>query len=144
MLQSIVVGTDGSPTAGEAVRQAAALARISGAQLHLVSAAVPVHVLAGAAMNAEVLAFAPDPLDIADSVLEEAKAGLDGSGLEVTVHARQLTPADAIIEVAEEQNADLIVVGDRGMQAKRRFLLGSVPDRVSHHAPCSVLIVRTS
>jgi len=143
VLRSIVVGTDGSPTAGEAVRQAAALAGTTGAQLHVVSAAVPVHVLAGAAVNAEVLAFAPDPIEIANGVLDEVKTRLDGSGLEVTVHARQLSPADAIIEVAEEQNADLIVVGDRGMQAKRRFLLGSVPNRVSHHAPCSVLIIKT-
>jgi nucleotide-binding universal stress UspA family protein len=143
VLQSIVVGTDGSATAGEAVRQAAALAGTTGAKLHVVSAAVPVHVMAGAAVNAEVLAFAPDPIEIANSVLDEVKARLDGSGLEVAVHARQLSPAEAIIEVAEEQNADLIVVGDRGMQAKRRFLLGSVPDRVSHHAPCSVLIIKT-
>jgi len=143
VLQSIVVGTDGSATAGEAVRQAAALAGTTGAKLHVVSAAVPVHVMAGAAVNAEVLAFAPDPIEIANSVLDEVKARLDGSGLDLTVHARQLSPAEAIIEVAEEQNADLIVVGDRGMQGKRRFLLGSVPDRVSHHAPCSVLIVKT-
>jgi nucleotide-binding universal stress UspA family protein len=143
VLQSIVVGTDGSATAGEAVRQAAELAGTTGAKLHVVSAAVPVHVMAGAAMNADVLAFAPDPIEIANGVLDEVKARLEGSGLEVAVHARQLSPAEAIIEVAEEQNADLIVVGDRGMQAKRRFLLGSVPDRVSHHAPCSVLIIKT-
>ena len=50
--------------------------------------------------------------------------------------------ADAILDVAEEQGSDLIVVGNKGMTGATRFLLGSVPNKVSHHAPCSVLIVR--
>ena len=54
--------------------------------------------------------------------------------------ARQGEPADAILDVAEEENADLIVVGNKGMTGAKRFLLGSVPNKVSHHAPCSVLI----
>ena len=58
-------------------------------------------------------------------------------------YARKGNPAEAILDVAEEQGADLIVVGSKGMQGSRRFLLGSVPDKISHHAPCSVLIVRT-
>ena len=53
-------------------------------------------------------------------------------------------PADAILDVAEEQSADLIVVGNKGMTGAKRFLLGSVPNKVSHHAPCSVMIIRTS
>ena len=52
--------------------------------------------------------------------------------------------ADAIVDVAEEQRCDLIVVGNKGMTGAKRFLLGSVPNKVSHHAPCSVLIVRTT
>jgi nucleotide-binding universal stress UspA family protein len=52
--------------------------------------------------------------------------------------------ADAILDVAEEQQCDLIVVGNKGMTGAKRFLLGSVPNKISHHAPCSVLIVRTS
>jgi nucleotide-binding universal stress UspA family protein len=56
---------------------------------------------------------------------------------------REGDPADAIIDAAEEEGADLIVVGNRGMQGAKRFLLGSVPNRVAHHAPCSVLIVHT-
>ena len=58
--------------------------------------------------------------------------------------ARQGEPADAILDVAEEENADLIVVGNKGMTGAKRFLLGSVPNKVSHHAPSSVLIVRTT
>lgn len=64
--------------------------------------------------------------------------------MEVNIHARQGDPADAILDVAEEQNADVVIVGNRGMTGAKRFLLGSVPDKVSHHAPCSVLIVRTT
>ena len=63
---------------------------------------------------------------------------------DVALFARQGDPADAILDVAEEQGADLIVVGNKGMTGAKRFLLGSVPNKVSHHAPCSVLIVRTT
>jgi nucleotide-binding universal stress UspA family protein len=62
----------------------------------------------------------------------------------VETFAREGDPADAILDVAEEREADLIVIGHKGMTGARRFLLGSVPNKVSHHAPCSVLIVRTS
>ena len=58
--------------------------------------------------------------------------------------AREGDPADAILDVAEEEGADLIVVGNKGMTGAKRFLLGSVPNKVSHHAPCSVIIIRTT
>jgi nucleotide-binding universal stress UspA family protein len=64
-------------------------------------------------------------------------------GVEAECHARKGDPADALLQVAEENGADLIVVGNRGMTGAKRFLLGSVPNKVSHHASCSVLIVRT-
>ena len=63
---------------------------------------------------------------------------------DVETFAREGDPADAILDVAEERGADLIVVGNKGMTGAKRFLLGSVPNKVSHHAPCSVLIIRTS
>ena len=53
-------------------------------------------------------------------------------------------PRTRFLDVAEEQGAELIVVGNKGMTGAKRFLLGSVPNKVSHHAPCSVLIVRTT
>ena len=65
-------------------------------------------------------------------------------GIDVETHAREGDPADAILDVAEEEGADLIVVGNKGMTGAKRFLLGSVPNKVSHHAPCSVLIIRTT
>ena len=52
-------------------------------------------------------------------------------------------PADALIEVAEQVGATLIVVGNRGMHSARRFVLGNVPNKVSHRARCNVLIVAT-
>ena len=61
-----------------------------------------------------------------------------------TKHLRMGSPAEAIVSMAEEQKADLIVVGNKGMTGAKRFLLGSVPNKVSHHAPCSVIIVRTT
>ena len=67
-----------------------------------------------------------------------------GAGAEVRTHARQGDPADALLDVAEELGADVIVVGNKGMTGAKRFLLGSVPNKVSHHAPCSVLIIRTT
>ena len=59
-------------------------------------------------------------------------------------HPREGDPADAILDVAEEIEADLIVVGNKGMTGAKRFLLGSVPNKISHHAPCGVYIVRTT
>ena len=66
------------------------------------------------------------------------------AGVNVETYSRQGDPADAILDVAEEKNADLIVVGNKGMTGAKRFLLGSVPNKVSHHAPCSVMIIRTT
>jgi nucleotide-binding universal stress UspA family protein len=65
------------------------------------------------------------------------------AGVEATPHARTGDPADAILTLAEELGSDLIVVGNQGLSSARRYLLGNVPDKVSHHAPCSVLIVNT-
>jgi len=62
----------------------------------------------------------------------------------VRTHPIQGDPADAILNVAEEIKADLIVVGNKGMTGARRYFLGSVPNKVSHHAPCSVMIIRTT
>ena len=94
MYRSIVVGTDGSETAGEAVRQ--------------------------------------------------AEEQVSQAGVKVQTYAREGDSADAVLDVAEEKSADLVLVGNRGMTGARRFLLGSVPNKISHHAPCSVLIVRTT
>ena len=84
------------------------------------------------------------PREDGDATLEAARARADGAGVTVHTFARQGDPADAILDVAEETGADLIIIGNKGMTGAKRFLLGSVPNKVSHHAPCSVLIIRTT
>ena len=147
MFRSIVVGTDGSETAAQAVRQAVDLAKATSAKIELVSAYEPVSSQRLREENQQVpddLQWKVNPREDVDSTLEDASELAKDSGIDVEVHARQGDPADAILDVAEETKADLIVVGNKGMTGARRFLLGSVPNKVSHHAPCSVLIVRTT
>jgi nucleotide-binding universal stress UspA family protein len=147
MYGSIVVGTDGSETAGEAVRQAAELAKTVGAQVHIVSAYEPVpeaRLRQERKEAPEEIQWAINPREEVENTLGSAKDQVEGSAGKVETHAREGDAADAILDVAEEIDADLIVVGNRGMTGARRFLLGSVPNKISHHAPCSVLIVRTT
>jgi nucleotide-binding universal stress UspA family protein len=145
MFNSIVVGTDGSPTATEAVKRAAALAAGWGVPLHVVSAHTPspAKVAVGRASVPEAAAWAPDPDFKVDSVLDKAATLARADGAEVKLHAPRGDPADALMGVAEQVSADLIVVGNRGMTGARR-LLGSVPNKVTHHAACSVLVVNTT
>jgi nucleotide-binding universal stress UspA family protein len=143
----IVVGTDGSETAAEAVRQAVDLAKLSGSELSIVSAYEP---LSKRQVEAEKLDAPADvqyeigPREDVNLVLDAAAASARQEGVEVQTHPVEAEPAEAILNVAEETKADLIVVGNKGMTGARRFLLGSVPNNVSHHAPCSVIIVRTT
>jgi nucleotide-binding universal stress UspA family protein len=142
MLETIVVGTDGSDTAQEAVRQAAEMARRYGAKLHVVSAFAPVAVRVRGGDPPEAASWQMGPDVVAEDALN--KAATDLHGVEVERHARSGDPAEALISVAEDEGADLIVLGNKGMSGARRFVLGSVPNKVSHHAPCSVFIVRTT
>ncbi len=148
MFASILVGTDGSDTAKTAVRYAIDLARELGARLQIVSAYEPVSDQRLRADRVEVpkdLQWMVNPREDVLTQLEEAQEDARTAGVtKVETFARQGDAADAILDVAEEQRSDLIVVGNRGMTGAKRFLLGSVPNKVSHHAPCSVLIVRTT
>jgi nucleotide-binding universal stress UspA family protein len=143
----IVVGTDGSDTAAEALRQAIDLARLTGATLSIVSAYAPVSKrrIQGEQEGVPAdIAHEIGPREDVNLVLDAAAATARAAGVEVRTHPVQDDPADAILNVAEEIEADLIVVGNKGMTGARRYLLGSVPNNVSHHAPCSVIIVRTT
>ena len=147
MFGSIVVGTDGSDTAKEAVRQAVELAHRLGARLDIVSAYEPVpagRLREEAQQVPEDMQWMVNPREDVDATLEAAAEVAREAGVTVNVYPRQGDPADAILDVAEERDADLIVVGNKGMTGAKRFLLGSVPNKVSHHAPCSVLIIRTT
>lgn len=147
MFTRIVVGTDGSDTAEQAVKQAIELARLSGAQLGIVSAYSS---SAGRRTGAEAQEAPADvqhelgPREDINIVLDAAAADAKAAGVDVQTHAVEADPADAILNVAEETKADLIVVGNKGMTGARRYLLGSVPNNISHHASCSVLIARTT
>ena len=147
MFARIVVGTDGSDTAREAVREATQLAKQTGATLDVVSAYEPVP---QSRLREELIEAPSDiehmvnPHEDVDAMLKQAAEEIKKAGVTARTFARQGEPADAILDVAEEENADLIVVGNKGMTGAKRFLLGSVPNKVSHHAPCSVLIVRTT
>jgi nucleotide-binding universal stress UspA family protein len=146
MFRTIVVGTDGSDTAEKAVDGAVDLARSIGATLQIVSAYEPVsrgRLREEAQQVPADLEWMITPREDVDATLRAAAERAEAAGVEAEIYARQGDPADAILDVAEEQHADLIVVGNKGMTGAKRFLLGSVPNKVSHHAPCSVLIIRT-
>jgi nucleotide-binding universal stress UspA family protein len=146
MFSSIVVGTDGSSSATAAVRRAAQLARQCGATLHIVCA-YRVRALAltggGDGVSAVPVTTEGELEEEARRVLDDVHRLVGGDDLVVNTYAAPGNPAEAIIDVAQTQRADLIVVGSKGMTGPRR-LLGSVPNTVSHHAGTSVLIVRTT
>jgi nucleotide-binding universal stress UspA family protein len=143
----IVVGTDGSETAGEAVRQALDLAKLAGATLSIVSAYAPIPERKVKDQQRDAPADVQhelNPREDVNLVLDTAAAAARKEGIEVQTHPVEGDPAEGILNIAEETKADLIVVGNKGMTGARRFLLGSVPNNISHHAPCSVMVVRTT
>ncbi len=138
MFQTVVVGADQSDTATEAVRQAIELVKLTGGRLHIVSAYRPQQ-FSTSGGEEHVL----ESGDLAESVLADHASRARAAGVEAETHARSGAPAEAICDVADEVGADLIVVGNKGMAGVRR-VLGSVPNSVAHHAPCSVLIADTT
>jgi len=139
-MNAIVVGTDGSPGAEAAVQKALELLHGSGATVHLVCAWHGQSALERIGLTAR-----QEPTDLrgvaADVLARDERRFLE-AGFTVEKHAREGDPAHVIIEVADEKDADLIVVGARGVSGLRRFMLGSVSSKLAHHAPSSVLIVR--
>ncbi len=123
--QKIVIGTDGSDTARIAERTAALLARAEDAHLLLASA----------------YTRSPEP---ADQILEKSLQAAQEVWPQVSARKERGNASDVLDALARDEKADLLVVGNKGMTGTGRFLLGSVPDNVSHHAPCDLLIVRTS
>lgn len=142
MFRKLVVGTDGSARAERAVQEATDLAKATGAQLHLVA-------VFGAgerhweSIESSSKIDSKDLRQVAESVLARGAAKAREQGVEAEYTAREGDPADAILAVASELGADLVVVGNKGMTGAGRFLQGSVPNKITHHAECSVLVVRT-
>jgi nucleotide-binding universal stress UspA family protein len=141
--ETIVVGTDGSDTAKQAVAEAVRLARALDGEVHVVTAFEPARraKVVGAPEGAAKF-WGPLTNDVARSIIDEASASIRAAGVKVEPHMVQKAPADALLDVANDVNAALIVVGSQGMAGARR-LLGSVPNKVSHEAQTNVLIVST-
>ena len=123
MYKRILVGTDGSPTADKAVERAVELAKASGASLTILTA--------GAGEGAR-------------KIVDEAAARHASAKVKIDTVVDERDPSSALIEVGEDGDYDLLVVGNKGMTGASRFFLGSVPNKVSHHVQRSLLIVRTT
>ena len=146
MYKVIVVGTDGSGRAGVAVRAALDLAKRTGATLHVVHVVRTTPTATVGAEYADLGAIAAANAEMHDQgdricalVVTEAQR----EGVSARIHNVEGDPADVIVKVAQGVDADLLVIGNRGMTGVKRFVLGSVPNKVSHHCPCSLLIVDT-
>jgi nucleotide-binding universal stress UspA family protein len=149
MFDVIVVGTDGSETAAVAVAKALEIAQMSSATVHVVHA----HRLVSVAQLASSSTYGAPNFDIdnvnrgieaqARDVVEHVARQAERAGVKCETYLRDDDPAHALIRVAEQVGADLLIVGNRGMSGARR-MLGSVPNKVSHHCPCTLLIVDTT
>ena len=142
----VLVGTDGSATAAEAVRHAARLAAACDAKLTIVTAydADPDRAARAAADAPADLQWQVTDSAVATERAEEARRLARGEGAgDVAISVEAGDPADVVLEAADLRGAEVIVVGSKGMNNPTRFLLGSVPNKISHHAPCDVIIVRT-
>jgi nucleotide-binding universal stress UspA family protein len=137
MISTIAVGTDGSETAGEAVKQAAEFARRFDAQLVLLSAFKE----GPPPPDADEAQWAYSTSAQIREILSRTEAEMNEHGLECTTAVDEGDPADVLVRLAGECDADILVIGNRGMQ---RRILGSVPNSVTHKAGCSVLVVKTT
>jgi len=159
----ILVGTDGSRTATRAVEMASSLAASLGAKPTIVCVYEP-------PTEDELKRLRSDPNDPvaqwksdrvsretpdefkwriagaaqAEDVLERAAEHASKMNAEAEVRAIEGSPAETLISLAENEGFDLIVVGSVGMRGSKRFMLGNVPHKISHHAPTDVLIFRTT
>jgi nucleotide-binding universal stress UspA family protein len=143
MYKAIVVGTDGSDRAAVAVNEAFALAKMTGAKVHAVHAVHAAATTGFSDVPGAAQATSAGLRDHADHVGTQLLAEAGRQGVSVEVHNPEGDPADALIRIAEDVDADLVVVGNRGMAGLKRFVLGSVPNKVSHQCPCNLLIVNT-
>jgi nucleotide-binding universal stress UspA family protein len=144
MVQTIAVGTDGSDTAQRAVDFAVDMADRYGAKLVIASAYTPVpedRLRKEQEEAPQEIQWSINPSEDVDATLRRAEEQAKERGLQYASEARNGDPADVLCEIAEAQGADILVVGNKGMQ---RRILGSVPNTVSHKAPCSVMIVKTA
>jgi nucleotide-binding universal stress UspA family protein len=144
MIQTVTVGTDGSDTADKAVQFAFDLAEKFGAKIVIASSYRPVSedkVRRDQREAPDDIQWSLNPTQEVDATLKAAAERAGERGIEAITEAREGQPADVLCDIAEAYNSDVVVVGNRGMHRK---VLGSVPNSVSHNAPCSVVIVKTT
>jgi len=137
MFSTVAVGTDGSPTASEAVAMAVELARRFNAKLVLLSAFKD----SPGTGSATELQWTSSSSARVREILSRTEDELRRQGIDCTTRADEGDPADVLVQLAVECEADLLVIGNKGMD---RRVLGSVPNTVTHKAPCSVFVVKTT
>ena len=143
-VETVAVGTDGSGTATKAVEFALELAEKFGSRVVFISCYKPVSEsrLKHEKVDApEDIQWAINPAEDVEDALRAVEEMADQRGLKWTSEAREGDPADVLVDLAEKHDADVLVIGNKGMQ---RRVLGSVPNSVSHKANCSVMIVKTT
>lgn len=142
----ILVGTDGSEPSLRSVREAATLAKAMGAELVVMCAYEPIDQATIEKWKDEApveISWRYSPTTLAEESVEKGRKAAEEMGVTVRALIAPGEAGEALIRTAEQEDIDLLVVGNRGMAGATRFLLGSVPNKVSHHAPCDVLIVHT-
>jgi nucleotide-binding universal stress UspA family protein len=139
MISTVAVGTDGSATADEAVKEAAEIARRFDAKLVLLSAFKDSN--APPSQSSVELQWAVSSQARVLTILERVEAELGQDGIDCETRIGNGDPADVLVGLAADVGADLLVIGNKGMQ---RRVLGSVPNSVTHNADCSVLVVKTT
>jgi nucleotide-binding universal stress UspA family protein len=137
VISTVAVGTDGSETAREAVKQAADFARRYDAKLVLLSAFKD----GPPPPDADEAQWSYSPAAQLREILARTEAEMNEQGIECTTAVDEGDPADVLVRLADESGADVLVIGNKGMQ---RRVLGSVPNSVTHKAGCSVLVVKTT
>ena len=141
MISIVAVGTDGSQTADEAVREAAEIARRFGAKLVLLSAFERSKGSSAARPQNVELQWISNSSARVRSILERIEEDLGKDGIDCETRADEGDAGEVLVRLAEECGADLLVIGNKGM---KRRVLGSVPNTVTHNAGCSVLVVKTT
>ncbi|MEM4389109.1 MAG: universal stress protein [Candidatus Micrarchaeia archaeon] len=138
-MKLILVPTDGSPAANDALEKALELAKKFKSKLIAINVIEPV---SWTIATTDALLLEARAQEWQKATLESALQRARRKGVRIKTVALRGNIAEEIVSYAKKARCDLIVMGSRGLSATDRFLLGSVSDRVLHHAPCSVLIVR--
>jgi nucleotide-binding universal stress UspA family protein len=141
MISTVAVGTDGTSTASEAVRTATEIARRFEAKLVLLSAFQDTGGRPKGSGSFDEIQWATSPAARVQEILSRASTEIGREGVACSTLVDEGDPAEVLVRLAEECEADLLVIGNKGME---RRVLGSVPNTVTHRAPCAVLVVKTT